>query len=262
MDFDALRAEALSQTVPELSRRILARCERLVAHPSPSGFGGIHYQDFDLKGAIGCTAEEAMLLYRLVRLIEPRYPLEIGSYAGWSTAHLLAGLRGGLQCVDTGTEVAGDRFRLTTCRNDEPVTARARMAENLRRCGLNHYALSVDASPDCLAGLAPVAGWDFAFLDGEHNNGQPVRDVDGLVEQMHDDGVIVLHDVWLPDVRKALERLRSLDYVAFTLPTANLLTVMWREWRADGWMASLKRLEALHTHPDERLRERMKELQL
>jgi len=265
MGFDPLRAQALSQTDPDLSRRILARFKRLVAHPSPSGFGGIHYQDYDLRGAICCTAEEAMLLYWLVRLIDPLHPLEIGSYVGWSTAHLLAASRRPVQCVDSFTEVSADAAGdasgfLAPMR----FSGEARMVENLTRCELRHFHLTVGASPACLERIAPLAGWDFVFLDGEHSGGQPMRDVDGLSEHLSDDGVIVLHDVWLPDVRKALERLKSLGYSAFTFATANLLTVTWRQapLHAAGWPGSLSRLETLYACPDERLRERVRALGL
>lgn len=224
-DFEGLRGMAVEATKPHLSRRILERMPRLVAHRSMSGIPGFLYTDYDIGGAKCCTAEEGMLLYLLVRALQPLRPLEIGCYVGWSTAHLLAGLNATLQIVDPFTEVSKE---LTQQTRTPSAALGERFSDNLMKCDLLDFQLVNAPSPQALDGIAPQAGWDFVFLDGEHNQGQPVRDVEGMLPHLMDDCTVVLHDGWHEGVQAAMARLKREGFSTRTLPTVNLLTVAHR----------------------------------
>lgn len=226
-DFDGLRAMAVDATKPVLSRRLLDKMPRLVAHHSMSGVAGMAYSDFDLGGAVCCTAEEGMLLYYLARNARPLNPLEIGCYVGWSTAHLLAGLTAWLHIVDPFSEVAKAVTRDVGAQNAADLV-RDRVGRNLLACELTSYDIHTDPSPFVLNAIAPAVGWDFVFLDGEHNQGQPARDVEGLLPHLQDDATVILHDGWHAGVQEAMVHLKSAGFAVRTLATVNLLTVAHR----------------------------------
>lgn len=221
-DFGEGRREAVAQTRRVIAGNLLRHFERLVAHPGASGITDTHYQDFDLGGAICCTAMEAELLFHLVSWARAKRVLEIGAYVGWSTAHLL---QSGAEvwCVDPMTEI-GDGVT----GNPDAV-----FRGNLGRAGLaERVHLQLEASPQALNNMS---GWrfDLAFVDGGHTDGQPGRDVKAVASLMWGDGLIVLHDMWLREVREAAKWLIAQGCKAYTFNTANYLTVFFRE--EPGW---------------------------
>jgi predicted O-methyltransferase YrrM len=73
------------------------------------------------------------------------------------------------------------------------------------RCGYEEkWDLYMQESPAILDRVRDNMGtFDFVFIDGWHQDGQPERDVEGVLPFMSKDGVIVLHDFDLPDVQNA-----------------------------------------------------------
>src|SRR3954468_1499448 len=87
-----LRVEAERGTYLYPSVPILEDLMQLVAAPSQSGHADLCYQDADILGATCCTQAEACLLHWAAHQLPPSATiLEIGSYVGWSTAHLAWG---------------------------------------------------------------------------------------------------------------------------------------------------------------------------
>jgi len=182
----------------------------------------VHFQDKSLGGAIACTAAEATLLYLAARCAQPEAPIEIGSYIGWSTAHLASGIKSVLTCIDPFLEIGPD------LREDTSEPAKQRFLDNLTRAGLiERIRLVCGKSPEAIPTAAP-GGWDFAFVDGWHVDGQPIRDVSGITPHLAPTAVVILHDLWLPDVRDALCYLRALGWEYEILNTSNYLTLAWR----------------------------------
>src|SRR4051812_21216561 len=105
--YDIRRAQLVNDATNEVSPAIVGTLPRMVGHPVPShpidhpgrGAPGVCVQDIDLGGAIGCTSREGYILNRAVTLSRPKNMLEIGSYVGWSSAHLLYGNKFRLTCV-------------------------------------------------------------------------------------------------------------------------------------------------------------------
>lgn len=231
--FDQRRAEAVDGTTLQPSKFILSRFPRLVSHPSPSGIDDLHYTDADYEGAICCTAAEATMLFELVEYSGATRLVEIGSYVGWSSAHIASGgvpRRAKLTCIDPMSEHRPDLPGST------PTSLETRFLENIAACGLRSSVTLVRGrSPEVLPEIAPSDGWDFAFVDGLHLHGQPLKDVQGVLPHLAEGAPIVLHDLYLPDVRDARDWLSGEGWHGCVLPTANLLTVCWKGDQPPDW---------------------------
>lgn len=203
-------------------------------HVGYSGIEDVHLHDPEFPLGITCTPSEAELLTVLVQMVRPSAPLEIGSYLGWSAAHMASALDAAvLQCVEP--------FHMTNAEFGQipDERAAARFKANLTNAGFwDRIDLIQRPSPDCLADCHPPGGWDFAFVDGWHNHGQPLRDVEKLIPLLTDDAIVVLHDPWVPDVRDAMLWLLLSGFSVVSLNTANFLTICFRREKP-------KRLERL-----------------
>ncbi len=135
-------------------------------------------------------------LGQLVFHKNPAHVVELGSFVGWTSAHLALALqaRGGtgrLICVDYMTEYL------------ELVRG------NLRRHGLDALftpvrGMSLDAA--VLAALPPLL--DIVFLDTSHDYPETLHEILAYAPRLAPGGCLVLHDsVGLPGVRRSLEEL-------------------------------------------------------
>jgi predicted O-methyltransferase YrrM len=217
-----LRKKALDLTPHGLPAQFLRRFEELVFHAGMSGNPDVHYQDAEIRGAVCCTPSEAMLLNQVAQASNARRALEIGSYIGWSTAHIAAGLQCTLTCVDPFLETgAGGE---TTAER-----AHARFLQNIQRAGLSDKVQLVRArSPDALPEVSGSEQWDFIFVDGWHLHGQPVKDVAGVLPFAAPNAVLLLHDLWIADVRDAFIFLITHGWSHRIFATSNYLTLLWR----------------------------------
>lgn len=200
-------------------------------HPGYSPVRDFHLYDPEFPSAITCTPSEAELLHALVNCLHPKRPVEIGSYMGWSTAHIISALgETKLQCIEPFLETDA-LFNRKTCER-----ALERFRRNMRMCGCwDCINLITLPSPDCLKEQCPEGGWDFLFLDGWHNHGQPLKDIEGALPYLNQRAVVVLHDSWVPDVRDAMLYLMYHGFSAYSLDTANFLTVCFREDPFPRW---------------------------
>jgi len=230
------RQAAIDGTYLYPSVEILRAMPHLVSHSGHSGLLGLHYQDDEILGACCCTQEEACLLYWAADALYDRgWALEIGGYVGWSTAHLaMAGLE--VTTIEPGLEHGVIPHHLPERASPAIVT---RLMENMGRVNADGMVEVIEGcSPDVLPVLpnGPV----LAFVDGWHQDGQPLRDVEGLEPLMADDGVMVLHDMWVPDVQAAARWLIEQGWHLHILNTANYLTFAWKIEPA--WMPRIQRL--------------------
>ncbi len=231
--FDERRAEAIERTTDPLARELLDRMPLMVSHPAPSGAEEMCYQDGALGGAIACSQSEVRLLNLVGKYVQKGRCLEIGSYVGWSTAALaLKNERMTLYCVDSFTEEAG-YLHITPNK-----AVMGRFFDTMRALGLEHRVrMHIGTSPECLSAVTQAAGgpWDFVFLDGWHLDGQPERDVDGLLPFLAPRALLVLHDVWMTDVKYAARKLVANGWTLRSFPTPNTLSFLWRKqpswWR-------------------------------
>lgn len=219
------RADALAACEHNaVSRLLIRRFPALIAHPAPRGVGEWCLRDGDVGGALACSAPEAYLLHRLCLAGEFARPLEIGAYVGWSTAHMALGLTARLDVVDPFTE--GEAVLYSAAQ----VATLRRFTDNMRACGLREQInLVLQPSPQALAQIQRYGTpWDFVFIDGWHADGQPSRDVAGVLPYLTERAIIALHDTWMPDVAAAGDLLTAAGWTAHQFETANLLTVYYR----------------------------------
>lgn len=238
----ALRKKAEQLTAHELSARLLRSFPELVYHPGMSGNVDVHYQDREIRGAVCCTPAEAMLMHHAARLAEPANAIEIGSYIGWSSVHLASALKQGLTCVDPFLETGAREDGVDPAR-----VAHARFLANIERAGVKDKVRLVrEKSPDALPAAAAGRPWDFAFVDGWHLGGAPLRDVLGVMPFLTDRAALMLHDLWIPDVRDAFLYLVARGWSHHVFDTSNYLTILWR----GGDPAWLSELRALGARPE------------
>ncbi len=192
----------------------------LVTHPGPvPGVSHPYYQDKDIAGPICATAEECMLLHRMAWLCQPIATIEIGSYVGWTAAHIATALRahGKVYCIDDMSE------------GNDPELQKRRFDDNMTRAGCSERVRLISLpSPGALA-LVPDITIDMAFVDGDHNHGQPMIDVQALVPRMTPDGVIIMHDSWMPDVADACRWLVQNGWTQVTYPTAAKIAFFYKQ---------------------------------
>lgn len=236
-----LRRVALAHTPHELSATFLEKFEELVYHPGLSGNPDTHYQDHEIGGAVCCTPSEAMLMHHAARLCDPVAALEIGSYIGWSSAHLASALtRGRLTCIDAFLEVRRDEG----AGGDDTSRAQARFEQNMQRAGLTERIdLVRGLSPDIIPSVATDHGWDLIFIDGWHLHGQPLRDVIGVLPYAPPSAVLLLHDLWIDPVRDAFLHLVTIGWNYHIFDTSNYLTILWCG-EEPVWLSKLRNIGA------------------
>ena len=217
------REAAVQGTYLYPSVPILQAMPHLISHSGHSGLLGLHYQDDEILGAACCTQEEACLLYWTAHAL-PAFSariLEIGAYIGWSTAHLAYGGHR-VTTIEAGREHGVIPHHLPDSVSPELLD---RLRENLGHAAVTDRVRIVEGeSPEAI----PDEEYDLAFIDGWHQDGQPRRDVLRVAQLMAKDGVILLHDLWMPDVQDAACWLIVYGWHLEILNTANYLGYAWR----------------------------------
>lgn len=149
--------------------------------------------------------DEAQILYNTALKFKGERALEIGCWMGWSAAHLLAG---GVS-LDIVDPILKDPEALT------------QISASLK----GDYQMIPGESPNALHLLA--GQWKLAFIDGNHEGNAPLQDVQTVVSMMHDDCLILFHDLASPHVAKALKFLHSLGWNIMIYQTMQIMGVAW-----------------------------------
>jgi predicted O-methyltransferase YrrM len=195
------------------------------------------WTDKDYGGAICMHTDEAELLALYVQFEQPQRILEIGSYVGWSTAHLARHSKQAIDIVDPFIPDVGCDYHPGTMRRFWQNIIRAEVSDKVR--------LYPWRSPDCLPAIAHNHGWNLVVIDGNHQNKQPSRDVLGVIPYLAQDGVIVLHDTFMPHVRQAENYLLQLGFHCERPETPADMRFYWRKrpvhWKKviEQWRAAL-----------------------
>lgn len=178
---------------------------------SPYGHEVLH--DPDLHAVCGyMTADEAAILYHVAKL-RPSVWLEIGSFVGWSAAHLaMAGVA--VLAVD----------QEYTDRN----AIKLRAEENLKAAHLLANVELIGNSSDGFFQDAPIDYFDGVFIDGNHDAPEPLRDAQRALTALNARGVIVLHDYAGRPIRDAVDWLFDQGFKVRIYQTPAQLAVCWR----------------------------------
>jgi len=171
----------------------------------------IWYADerFPLMGFL--NRDEATLLHNIALQFAGKPALEIGSWLGWSTAHLaLAGVA--LDVIDPA--------------HDDPVV-RASVEQSLAACGVaSRVHLAAGRSPETIAQLGKT--WSLFFVDGDHETPGPLRDTMACLPYAAGDCAFVFHDLAAPGVADALRFLGSKGFDVVVYQTAKIMAMAWR----------------------------------
>ena len=210
--YKELRDKAFNATPQGLSFEILVSNFHLVYHPPVNQLGKSgHYTIYQDNSAVCCPANEAMLLYQITEHLQPKTFIEVGSYAGWSSMHILEAL------PPTSYFFAVDDFSECT----KPDLVKIVLADQLCKYS-NSFIYEID-STDFLNDRLGYA--QIIFIDGFHRDGKPLQDVKASLNCLDVNGYIILHDTWMPDVKVASEWLIEQGFNCHTFETDNYLSV-------------------------------------
>jgi glycosyltransferase involved in cell wall biosynthesis/predicted O-methyltransferase YrrM len=162
---------------------------------------------FPLMGFL--NRDEATLLHNIALQFAGRRALEIGSWLGWSTAHLaLAGVV--LDVIDPA--------------HDDPIV-RSSVEDSLAHCKASANLIG-GRSPESIAALDRK--WSLFFIDGDHEAPAPVRDTLACLPYATADCAFVFHDVAAPAVADAVHALRERGFNVLLYQTAQMMALAWR----------------------------------
>ncbi len=159
--------------------------------------------------------DEAILLYNIARSFKGKRALEIGCWFGWSTCHLALG----------GVELDVIDPALANPLHLESIT------HALQCCGVqNAVRLYAGKSPDEVAKVATQHGglWSLFFVDGDHEQPAPERDVEECLKFAAPDAAFIFHDVASPDVAAALRLLEARGFNILLYQTMQIMAFAWR----------------------------------
>lgn len=161
------------------------------------------------------SADEASILYNTAKLAAGRRCLEIGCWKGWSAAHI-AKASGSLEVIDPLL--------------DDPEFC-ADVRASLKRAGVSGQTnLRGGFSPDAVRQLSKQmnAQWAFAFIDGDHEPGGPLRDAKVVAEFAAENAIVLFHDLASPHVAEGLAYFRDAGWQTMVYQTMQIMGVAWR----------------------------------
>lgn len=142
------------------------------------------------------TASERLMLFTLIYSLRPQRYLEIGTFEGGSAlivgaAMDAANLESSITCVDIKPKVAPENWKR--------IEHRAKMVTG-------DAAVVLPEARRVAGGL-----FDFAFIDGDHQEGSVVRDALRVLRELAPRGYVLFHDGHNPGVARAIGRVLGLD---------------------------------------------------
>ena len=174
-----------------------------------------HYSDRRYPAVPLVNRDEAHILYNSALKLAGKRALEIGSWLGWSTAHLAAG---GVIVDAIDPQLADPAVQVS-------------VINSLKSAGLsNRVSLWAGSSPGLAYELSIQQNrrWSLIFMDGNPDHPAPLRDAAIAHEVAERDAVILLHDAISPDVARALTYLKAVGWNVMICYTAQIMGVAWR----------------------------------
>jgi predicted O-methyltransferase YrrM len=144
--------------------------------------------------------QPALLLFLLIRAIQPLHVIELGTNVGISSAYIAAALKAN-----------GQNGRMTTL---DASPYRQHLAREIHRnLGIDNISYVRGLFTDTLTStLADIGSIDFAFIDGHHQY-QPTLDYfETILPYSTPDSVFVFDDIrWSDGMKKAWSQIQSDD---------------------------------------------------
>lgn len=214
--YQELRQKALDSVQNWLSYDILEVSQELVYHPpvNPHGTEAM-FTVFEDESAVCCTEQEALILHELTKRIKPGLFIEIGSYAGWSSAFICKAMK------PWSSFISVDNF--SECKKPELIKQILSWQIKSHNKAINSWLYEED-STEFLNSITDYKA-DLIFIDGFHRDGKPLQDVKAAIKALKPEGYIILHDTWMLDVDKACDYLIQQGYQSWTFTTDNQLEI-------------------------------------
>lgn len=145
------------------------------------------------------SVEKGMLIYRLCRETGARRTLEIGCAYGFSTLYFLAALRSDA----TATHIAIDPFERSQWSGIG--------AQKVEEVKMSHaFTLIEQKSVIAIPRLiSEGAHFDVVLVDGNHRFDDVLVDFTLAAFVCQDGGLLILDDLWMPSIRKAVSFIRQ-----------------------------------------------------
>lgn len=136
------------------------------------------------------SPQERVALYAIVFSVAPLRYLEIGSCRGGSAAIVTAAMD------DLGT---GQAYGL------DPID---QISERTAKMIAGRFTPIRGASPEALPQARDLAGgpFDLVLVDGDHSLQATLADLEGVLPIVADEAVVLIHDAFNDDVRRAIDR--------------------------------------------------------
>ena len=177
---------------------------------------GIDGEKHSIDPAIGISPAEGMWIYELCRRSKPQATLEIGLACGFSTLYFLAAL------VENGS---GRHTSIDPHQLKVPGQWAGIGLAHGSRFGGERFRFLEEPSFAAIPHLADNSEhFDIIFIDGRHFFDVVVTEFTLGAELCSMGGHIVLHDMWLPAIRRAVAFLRAnrTDFNYITTPEPNI----------------------------------------
>jgi predicted O-methyltransferase YrrM len=170
-------------------------------------------EQYSLDGKTAITPEEGMWLYHLCREAKPKTTLEIGLAYGYSTVYFLAAIREN----GVGRHSAVDPFQrhwhgIGVCQpRSLSMSDGFRFVEEKSVTALAHFADRGEM-------------FEVIFIDGNHRFDDALVDFTLSAGLCPNGGCIILDDMWMPSIRRAVAFIRSnrKDFEEIKTPVSNI----------------------------------------
>lgn len=204
----------LDTALTEIAAFLDLNAAELIAYATEDTVGGFHFDALQSKWPGGSLWEvEGRTLYALVRALKPDFAMELGSWHGCSTTHLLAALnvnRGRLQSVDKW-EGAGDL-----------------VPEDMR----SNWAITYSEAIEFIEQVdEKTLNIELVFEDCIHSESEVYAIVEALKPKLIHGAVVVHHDSEHGDdgqqIRRALDK-SGVTYKSWLIEPSDCGIAIWR----------------------------------
>jgi predicted O-methyltransferase YrrM len=197
----------LSSSLPEV---FAARLASMYAREAQLGEAGAEYP---LDGVTQVSIEQGLWLHQLCLKVRPKKTLEIGLGYGFSTLYFLAAIFQNKVGHHTAVDPSQSSWHGVGLAN----VGRVGMESSFRFINDRSFPAFIDL------GRAGEA-FEIIFIDGSHKFDDVLVDFTLASNLCPQDGYVVLDDMWMPSIRKAVAFLRSnrTDFLSVETPVPNI----------------------------------------